>query len=140
MRQRLCMAGWALAMLVSTGVTGEASKGALSISRGVGHAVYFTLKDNSATKRQELVAALQKLAGAQSQAQFYCVGLLGEPFNALNDLDFDVSLFVIFPNQAALEAYDASPAHKAFIRDHRANWRKVRVFDSAMESGQVVRK
>jgi hypothetical protein len=47
--------------------------------------------------------------------------------------DFDVSLHLVFTNQAAHDAYQDAPRHFDFIAEQKANWATVRVFDAVVE-------
>ena len=42
----------------------------------------------------------------------------------------DVALHVVFDSRDAHDAYQTAPRHLQFIEENRADWAKVRVFDS----------
>ena len=51
----------------------------------------------------------------------------------VNDQEFDISIQFIFANKAAFDKYSKSERHLKFIEENKANWKKVRVFDSYLE-------
>jgi hypothetical protein len=98
------------------------------------HNVFFTLKDRSAAAKQKLVAACKKYLTGHPGTVFFAAGTRAEALNRdVNDREFDVSLHLIFTNQAAHDAYQDAPRHDEFIAEQKANWAKVRVFDSVVE-------
>jgi hypothetical protein len=120
----LAAAFWAL-----TG--GPASEAGVKEETQIAHMVYFTLQDNSPTAKAALVAACKKYLTKHTGEVFFRAGVRGTEFKrSVNDLDFDVSLHMIFENTAAYDRYEAAPRHKQFIDEFKGNWKKVRVFDS----------
>jgi succinylarginine dihydrolase len=98
------------------------------------HNVFFALKDNSEAAKQRLLAACKKyLSGHPGTVFFACGTLAAELRREVNDRDFDVGLHVIFRDQAAHDQYQAAPLHLQFVEENKANWKKVRVFDSTAE-------
>jgi hypothetical protein len=66
---------------------------------------------------------------------FYAAGLLNETLRReVNDLDFDVSLQLVFLDKAAHDTYQVHPKHQQFIEENKPTWAKVRVFDADVES------
>jgi hypothetical protein len=99
----------------------------------IGHMVYFKLKDASPAAQLKLVEACDTYLEARDGVVFYAAGVRGEEFKrAVNDLDFDVSLHIVFKDKASHDAYEVHPEHLKFIEAGKANWTKVRVFDSEM--------
>src|SRR5262245_2045498 len=95
------------------------------------HNVYFALNDKSDAAKQRLLAACNRyLSKHPGTVLFACGTLAAELRRPVNDLDFDVALHIVFENQAAHDAYQIAPAHEKFIAENKANWKKVRVFDS----------
>jgi hypothetical protein len=95
------------------------------------HMVYFKLKDSSATNRARLVAACKAYLSGHEGTVFFAAGTLAADLNReVNDRDFDVSLHIVFVNKAAHDKYQEHARHLKFIEENRANWEKVRVFDS----------
>ncbi len=98
------------------------------------HDVYFTLKDRSPSAADALIGACKNYLTVQPGIVFFAVGKR-EPELArdVNDRDFDVSLHVVFTDRAAHDAYQADDTHNQFVSEMKANWAKVRVFDSLVE-------
>jgi hypothetical protein len=101
------------------------------------HDVYFALNDASAEARAKLVAACKKyLTGHEGTVYFAAGTLASELTRPVNDRDFDVSLHLYFKDVAAHDKYQEAPRHKQFIEEQQKNWKKVRVFDSWVETGK----
>lgn len=94
------------------------------------HNVYFTLKEPTDENRKKLVAACHKYLSGHPGTVFYAAGTLADLDRPVNDRDFDVGLHVIFEDRAAHDAYQTAPKHLKFIEENKADWAKVRVFDS----------
>ena len=111
----------------SAGATQAGKKGEMMIS----HDVYFTLKDNSPRARQELVDACKKYLTKHPGEVFFAAGTLADELKReVNDRDFDVALHIVFQDLAAHDKYQSAERHEQFIKENKANWKKVRVFDS----------
>ena len=99
------------------------------------HNVYFTLKDNSAAARQQLLAACNKYLSSTPARCSSPPGSWPRPLKReVNDRDFDVGLHVIFADQSRPRPLPGRPAHHQFIAENKDNWKKVRVFDSVVEA------
>jgi hypothetical protein len=98
------------------------------------HNVYFALKDPSAAAAETLVAACKKYLTSHPGIVFFACGTrelaLSRP---VNDLDFNVSLHIVFESKEAHDAYQDAPRHHTFVDENRDGWAKVRVFDSVVE-------
>src|SRR5205807_4958321 len=109
------------------GTTEAGKKGGMMVS----HDVYFTLTDNSPKAKQTLVDACKKYLSKHPGEVFFAVGTLAEDLKReVNDRDFDVALHIVFKDLAAQNQYQEAERHKQFIDEGKANWKKVRVFDS----------
>jgi hypothetical protein len=98
------------------------------------HNVFFALKDSSPAARQQLVAACKKLLSSHPGTVFFACGTLAEELKReVNDREFDVGLHIVFQDQAAHDRYQDAPLHHQFVAENKANWKKVRVFDSVVE-------
>jgi hypothetical protein len=96
------------------------------------HNVYFLLHDRSGEGRRKLLEGCRThLAGHPGIVFFACGELAQELNRPVNDRDFDVGLHIVFANQAAHDSYQDTPEHHRFIAENKANWKQVRVFDSA---------
>ncbi len=95
------------------------------------HNVFFKLTDATPAKVDELVAACKKYLNVQPGIVFFAAGpLVAELDRPVNDRDWDVGLHLVFIDKAAHDAYQTDPTHNQFIAEQKANWSKVRVFDS----------
>jgi hypothetical protein len=104
-------------------------------ARLLAHNVFFTLHDRSPAACQRLVDACRRFLAPHAGIVYFACGTR-EPAlrREVNDLDFDVGLHVVFTDRAAHDAYQDSPPHAQFIAENKANWHKVRVFDSLVLS------
>ena len=99
------------------------------------HNVFFALKDRSAAARTRLLDACRKHLSTHPGTIFFACGTLAEELQRpVNDRDFDVGLHILFASQADHDAYQVSDTHLRFIDENKANWKKVRVFDSVVKS------
>ncbi len=81
--------------------------------------------------RNWLNACHRYLTGHPGEVSF-SVGTLADLSRDVNDRDFDVALHIVFENRAAHDAYQTAPRHLKFIDENKADWKKVRVFDSIL--------
>jgi hypothetical protein len=99
------------------------------------HMVYFTLKDNSAEAIEQLIGACKKYLSGHPGTVFFAVGkVVPDLTRPVNQTDFDVALQLVFESRAAHDDYQTHPRHIQFIEENKANWDRVRVFDSYVES------
>ncbi len=99
------------------------------------HNVYFALKDKSPAAIHALIAASHKYLTNHPGTVFYAVGTCADLSRPVNDRDYDVALHVIFKDRAAHDVYQTADRHLQFIAEQKANWDKVRVFDSNATAG-----
>jgi hypothetical protein len=104
------------------------------------HNVYFSLKEPTEANKAALIAACRKYLTGEPGTIFFACGTrqvgLKRP---VNDLDFDVSLHIVFTSKAAHDAYQDAPKHNQFVDENKPHWAKVRVFDSQVD-GQAMAK
>jgi hypothetical protein len=99
------------------------------------HHVYFTLHDHSPAARQKLVDACRNHLSGHPGQVWFSVGTLAEELKReVNDRDFDVALAVVFRSQADHDRYQQAERHLRFIAENKANWKRVRVFDSRLDA------
>ncbi len=99
----------------------------------VAHMVYFTLNEDTQENRDRLVASAQEHLSGHEGVVYFSVGTQSDAFQGqVNDRDFDVALHVVFSSQAALKSYSSHPRHMTFLRENRAMFAQVRVFDSLL--------
>ena len=95
------------------------------------HMVYFSLVDNSPAEIDKLVASCHKYLSGHPGTVFFAAGTLAKELDRpVNDREFDVALHVVFQDKAAHDLYQKAERHLKFIEENKANWKKVRVFDS----------
>jgi hypothetical protein len=115
----------------------SASAGRAAESKVLAHDVYFALNDPSAEAKAKLVVACRKYLTGHEGTVFFAAGTLaGELDRPVNDRDYDVALHVYFRDKAAHDKYQDAPRHKQFIEEMQGNWKKVRVFDSWVETSK----
>jgi len=79
----------------------------------------------------ELVAACHKYLNVQPGIVFFAAGkVCSDLTREVNDLAWDVGLHLVFDSKASHDSYQDDPIHNQFIAEQKANWAKVRVFDS----------
>jgi len=99
------------------------------------HMVYFSLKDRSDTAVEQMLAACKKYLSGHPGTRFFAVGkVVPDLTRPVNQTDFDVALQMVFESREAHDAYQTHPRHIQFIEENKANWDRVRVFDSYVES------
>ncbi len=92
------------------------------------HHVFFWLKENNASNRNELIKGLQKLSSVKTIRQFH----IGIPANTNRDVvenTYSVSWMIFFDNAADQESYQVDPVHLNFVKECSHLWNKVTVFD-----------
>jgi hypothetical protein len=134
--------GIALVLLVGAGVGmavggGRATEADRPAGPMIGHMVYFQLTDNSPENVRKLVDACDKQLSGHPGEAFYSAGPRAKEFNRpVNDQDWDVALHIVFQTKADHDRYQEAPRHLQFIEENKANWKKVRVFDSQLASAK----
>jgi hypothetical protein len=95
------------------------------------HIVYFTLHDPSPQKVADLVSACHRYLSHHDGVVYFSVGTLNrELARPVNDLNYDVSLHVVFDSKDSHDRYQVEPSHLRFIEEQKPAWKQVRVFDS----------
>jgi hypothetical protein len=99
------------------------------------HNVYFSLEDCSPAGCDRLIQACRKYLSRHPGTVWFGCGTLATELNReVNDRGFDVALHIVFRDQAAHDRYQDDPEHQRFIEENRANWKRVRVFDSLVDA------
>ena len=99
------------------------------------HNVFFTLNDAAPAKCGSLVLDcyeyLKETAGAVAfSSGTRAVGCERD----VNDVQWDVSLHMVFADRKTHDAYQTAPRHMEFVTRNKANWKKVRVFDTTVST------
>ena len=95
------------------------------------HIVYFTLRENSPGRMEELCAACRYYLTGHDGTVYFSVGTLVPDLDReVNQRDFDVALHLVFSDRQSHDLYQVSERHQKFIELNRDNWSQVRVYDS----------
>ncbi len=95
------------------------------------HSVFFTLKDSSNEKIQQLIDDSYKyLTTADGLVSVHAGARIPNLDREVNDDQFHVALIVIFESREAHDVYQDLPDHSTFIGRNKDNWAVVRVFDA----------
>ena len=98
------------------------------------HQVFFTMKQRSAERAENLIAAADKHLTGHPGCVFYGCGLRDPDYQRpVNDQDFDVALNIVFRTRADHDEYQIAERHLQFIDEQRDHWETVRVFDAEMD-------
>jgi Stress responsive A/B Barrel Domain len=101
---------------------------------GIGHMVFFELKDKSAESKKKLVDACYKYLKNHDGVVYFSAGPRAEDTKeAVSATDWDVALHIVFKDKASLDKYAPHPDHKKFIDENKANWKGVKVYDSRVD-------
>ena len=99
------------------------------------HNVFFSLNEASEPAKQKLIEACKKYLTPHEGIMFFACGTLASDLNRpVNDRDFDVALHIAFRTREDHDRYQDAPLHHRFVDENRENWRRVRVFDSVIET------
>ena len=98
------------------------------------HNVFFTLNDSSPAQRATLVRECYDYLEGHDGMVAFSAGTRAEGCERdVNDMQFHASLHIVFADRRSHDAYQTAPRHREFIARNKANWQKVRVFDSTIE-------
>jgi len=97
------------------------------------HAVYFWLRqDLKPAERERFAAGLRSLRAIEGIRDGY-IGVPAPTDRPVIERGYSSSLVLIFPNQAAHDAYQVHPVHDRFREECGGFWTTVRIFDSVTE-------
>jgi len=95
------------------------------------HNVFFTLNDGSPAQCETLVRECYEVLKSHDGVVALSAGTRAAGCERdVNDVQFHVSLHMVFADRSAHDAYQMAPRHMEFVARNKANWKKVRVFDS----------
>jgi hypothetical protein len=98
------------------------------------HNVFFTLKDSSPERCRRLVReCIDSLGGHDGVVALSAGTRAAGCERDVNDVQFHVSLHILFADRRSHDAYQAAPRHREFAARNSANWEQVRVFDSMVD-------
>ena len=120
----------ALAFLFASGVTTRSAE--KKTDAKLAHMVFFTLKDHSPEAREKFVASCKLYLDKHEGTSFFAIGTIAEDIEepGVSVRDFDVALHVVFDSKTAEAKYLKHPRHLKFVEENKAQFEKVRVFDS----------
>ncbi|WP_422928680.1 Dabb family protein [Singulisphaera sp. PoT] len=121
----------ALALLLVVGVVSHTRSAEKAVPQ-LAHSVFFTLKDRSEAARDKFVASCQKYLTDHEGTVSFSLGTIAQDVEEPNVSvrDFDVALLVVFESKEAEAKYLVHPRHLKFVEENKADFAKVRVFDS----------
>lgn len=94
------------------------------------HAVYFWLRDDlSDDERRAFEEGVQSLTTIDGIDRAY-TGVPASTDRPVIDRSYSYALIVVFPDQAAHDAYQEHPTHGRFRKGCAHVWRKVQIYDS----------
>ncbi len=95
------------------------------------HAVFFTLKDSSDTAVETLVEECYTYLKDLPGVVYFSAGrLVPENKRDVNVTDFQAGLNVVFASKLFHDQYQVAERHNIFVDRNKANWAKIRVFDT----------
>jgi len=104
---------------------------------GLGHMVFFELKDGSDAAVKKLIAACDEYLSGHEGTLHYSAGARAADLDRdVNQTDFHVALHVVFESRAAHDAYQTAPRHLKFIEENQDDWKSVKVFDSYIDTSR----
>ena len=97
------------------------------------HAVYFWLRrDLKPAERERFAAGLRSLRAIEGVRHGY-IGVPAPTDRPVIERGYSNSLVLVFPDEAAHDAYQVHPVHDRFRAECGAFWTTVRIFDSVTE-------
>ena len=93
------------------------------------HHVFFWLKENDESNREQLIEGLKKLSSVSTIKQYH----IGVPANTNREVienTYNVSWMILFDNAADQDSYQVDPIHLNFVKECSHLWNKVMVFDT----------
>lgn len=101
---------------------------------GLIHNVYFWLaEDITDEAKATFMEGARSLGTIESVQAFYMGPHANTEARDVVDHSYDLSLVVMFKDQAAQDAYQVDPIHLAFIEASADAWTSVKVYDVAIE-------
>lgn len=101
---------------------------------GLIHNVYFWLaEDITDEAKATFMDGARSLGTIESVQSFYMGPHADTEARDVVDHSYDLSLVIMFEDQAAQDAYQVDPIHLAFIEASKDAWTSVKVYDVAIE-------
>ena len=93
------------------------------------HHVFFWLKENNQSNREQLIEGLEKLSSV-STIKRYHIGVPATTNREVIENTYNVSWMILFDNAADQDSYQVDPIHLNFVKECSHLWNKVMVFDT----------
>jgi len=94
------------------------------------HAVYFWLRDDlTPAERKRFAAGVRSLRAIDEVEDGY-IGVPAPTDRPVIERGYSAALVLIFPDQAAHDAYQVHPVHDGFRSECGGFWTTVRIYDS----------
>src|SRR3954466_2279112 len=101
------------------------------------HAVYFWLRENlTGAERAKFLAGVASLRAIEVVKDGY-IGVPAPTDRPVIERGYSYALVLIFPDQAAHDAYQTHPVHDRFREECGGFWTSVRIYDSISEDASV---
>jgi len=97
------------------------------------HAVYFWLREDlTPAERNKFAAGLQALRAIEGVRHGY-IGAPAPTDRSVIERGYSRALVLVFPDQAAHDAYQAAPVHERFRAECGGLWSAVQIYDSVSD-------
>ena len=93
------------------------------------HHVFFWLKENNESNREQLIEGLKKLSSVSTIKQYH-IGVPATTNREVIENTYNVSWMILFDNAADQDSYQVDPIHLNFVKECSHLWNKVTVFDT----------
>ena len=93
------------------------------------HHVFFWLKENNESNRDQLIEGLKKLPAIPTIKKFH-IGVPANTHRNVVERSYSVSWMILFDNAEDEENYQNDPVHLNFVKECSHLWNKVVVYDS----------
>lgn len=98
------------------------------------HAVYFYLRDDlTRAEQDQFNRGVKSLREIEGVAAGY-IGVAAATDRAVIERGYSRALVLVFPDQAAHDAYQVHPVHDKFRAECGGLWTTVRIYDSVTEA------
>ncbi len=118
-------------------IAGAVARPAVKADPQLAHMVFFTLKTQTPEAREKFVASCQKWLAGHEGVDYFSVGTRAEDVvEGPSVKDFDVALHIVFKEKGARDKYLVHERHVKFVEENRADFAKVRVFDTYINAAK----
>lgn len=118
-------------------IAGAVARPAFKAEPQLAHMVFFTLKSHTPEAVEKFVGSCQKHLSGHEGVDYFSVGTraadVEEPVSVK---DFDVALHIVFKNKGARDKYLVHERHVKFVDENKADFAKVRVFDTYIDAAK----